>query len=652
MAESIIRNPFVGCTARDMKYSEVGEYWCSPFKLYSLDEEELFISRTPIVIEGVRGTGKTMILKYLSYFVQRDRISGRSMEDKLSYFESRSLGVYFRYKEDFCNMFDMLNCSQTEKERIFKRYYELFITRQLLEIIDDLYLGENSEKMEALLCSFFGLSVRPVSEIRAFINQEIRVMDGIINSAGYDENWLDRLLPVLGVENEVVRLIQAIGGSVTGWENILFVVSLDEYENLGSFQSIVNTFLKQVDDTVNLTYRVGMRPAGMENNSTGVAHECLQVDRDFLLRRLEYKKISDYKQFAKSVSKKRLENVEAYRERNLCDIISILGASEDIDKEADQIVKDKRHFKIIKKRYSDGELQNVIRELSCDEKLMEMYNILRVSRGEDYRETGRISREFQEARGKGKKNETPELKKYRLDYSDKYRVTLLYMLLTIYKVRKQYYSFNTFVYLSSGSINDYISLCRNTFKQINQNVLSELKNGETISPEIQFNAAVDTAYDQLRKISMSNKYGTQIRSFVDNMGAIFEEYHRDLEAKYPETNQFAFEDENRIRNDPALSSYLSALINSGAIIRKSRRQLKSVGKPRGYIYLLNRIYAPLFQFSYRTRGGYNQMINENDFLKMLTQDIDPKDYVGRKNRDDGQYELFASFEEDDDGTDI
>ena len=69
MQENIISNPFVGCTARDMKYNEVGQYWCSPFKVYSLNEGELFTSRTPIVMEGTRGTGKTMILKYLSYFV-------------------------------------------------------------------------------------------------------------------------------------------------------------------------------------------------------------------------------------------------------------------------------------------------------------------------------------------------------------------------------------------------------------------------------------------------------------------------------------------------------------------------------------------------------------------------------------------------------
>ena len=95
MEESIISNPFVGCTARDMKFEEVRQYWCNPFSLYHLSEGELFCSRTPIVIEGVRGSGKTMILKYLSFSVQKDFLSSEPIDKKLSYLKARSFGIYF-----------------------------------------------------------------------------------------------------------------------------------------------------------------------------------------------------------------------------------------------------------------------------------------------------------------------------------------------------------------------------------------------------------------------------------------------------------------------------------------------------------------------------------------------------------------------------
>lgn len=648
MVENIINNPFVGCTARDMKFEEVQQYWCSPFEVYNLNEGELFTSRTPIVIEGVRGTGKTMILKYLSYPVQKDLIKDLSLEDKWKYFETRSVGIYFRYKDDFCNMFNGLDCDSQDKERIFRRYYELFIVRQILETLDDFYKEQGNAVVEDVVCSYFKISTRPLKSVHDYINSLLKKLDDVVNSSIYDETWRDKIMPMLGNGNMVVELIQTITNQCPGWEKIMFVILLDEYENLGMFQTMVNTLIKQVDDTTNLTYRLGMRPAGMDNNNkTNVANESLQVDRDFFLRRLEYENFQKYKQFALNISQKRLESVDVFRENNLCDINSILGKKEDFDAEANAVANGTKHFKLISNRFSDDMMEDVIKELSCDEKLMEMYNIIRVKRGEDYKKTGKLCRQYQQLRNTGKLEAAEELRKYRLDYSDKYRVALLYILLTLYNEPKMYYSVNTFLRLSSGSINDFISLCRNVFKHMNEAMLGELKNGKSISAKIQTYASVDTAEDQRRKVAMSNRYGKEMYTFIDNMGSIFEKYHRDLDAKYPETNQFAFENENEIRNDDELNAYLVELINSGAVIRRQKRQLISVGKIRGYIYQLNRIYAPIYQYSYRTRGGYNQIINRQDFKDMLEKTIDPKKYT-EKNTELRQYGLFDPIGGDDD----
>lgn len=656
MIGNIISNPFVGCTARDMKFEEVRQYWCSPFELYRLNEGELFTSRTPIVIEGVRGTGKTMILKYLSYSVQKDFIKDLKLEQKLKYFEERSIGIYFRYKDDFCNMFDGLDCDELDKERIFRYYYELFIMRQILEMLQDIYLEENNDLVEKKVCAFFDITVRPIKHVYDYINSLLRQMDDIINSAFYDDAWRDKIMPLIGKGNMVVEFVQMICNSLHGWGNMLFVVLLDEYENLGRFQSMVNTLIKQVDDTVNLTYRLGMRPAGMDsNNRTNVANERLQVDRDFILRRLEYENFGDYKKFALEISEKRLQSVPIFYENGLCDINGILGKKENIDLEAKLVVQEgKKHFKLIKSSFTKDMMPDIISELSCEEKLMEMYNVLRVMRGENYKKTGELCRRYQELRscGKASKTEDKDLHKYHLDYSSKYRMTLLYMLLTIYGEKKQYYSVNTFLRLSSGSINDFISLCRNVFKHINESMIEDLKSGAAISPKMQTYASLDTAEDQRRKVSMSNRFGNEMYTFIDNMGGIFEEHHRDLEAKYPETNQFAFEDENEIRNDDVLNAYLVELINSGAIIRNEKRRLKSVGKARGSIYQLNRIYAPIYQFSYRTRGGFNEIISTAAFDEMLKKTIDPRKYVG-KSTEWEQYDLYdVGGEEEDDWADL
>lgn len=222
-------------------------------------------------------------------------------------------------------------------------------------------------------------------------------------------------------------------------------------------------------------------------------------------------------------------------------------------------------------------------------------------------------------------------------------MTLLYVLLTIYKKKKMYYSVNTFLYLSSGAINDFITLCRNTFNYIDCEIFEQLCNGEFVDVKVQTEAAIKTAENQLRKVAMSNRFGKEMSSFIDNMGRLFERYHQDYEAKYPETNQFAFANENMVYQDEELNAYLTELINSGAVIKVEKRQHITIGKPKGHLYRLNRIFAPIFQFSYRTRGGYNHLLSGEDFRKMLKESIDPDKYVGKKS-DSTQYQIFDYLE--------
>lgn len=651
MVENIISNPFVGCTARDMNFGEVRQYWCSPFSLYQLNEGELFSSKTPIVIEGVRGSGKTMLLKYLSYTVQRENLDSKSIDEKLNFLEERSFGTYFRYKSDFCNLFERLDCDNALKERIFKQYFELFIIREIINNFKNLYVDDIPVELLDIISDMLKKRIFFLDSAMESINEKISQMDEIMNTSDYDDEWKEKIVLLLNNGNMIHDFVRNITNRLQGWKNILFVILLDEYENLGILQTTVNTLIKQVDESCNLTYRLGMRPAGMDkNNSTYVGNEKLQVDRDFLLRRLVYKNFSEYKHFAFEISKKRLLNIDDYAQNGLTDISVILGAKEDFDYEASRVAKGKKQFKLIRKQVSSDNMDEAISVLSNDEKLLEMYNILLVSRGNDYRQVGKLSKQYLLYRQEKRlKNAEGEIHKYDLDYGNKYRMTLLYMLLTIYGERKMYYSFNTFLYLSSGSINDFISLCRNVFKFVDNEMLEKMIQGNVIDPMLQTYAALDTAEDQRKKVSQSNNHGSQMYSFIDNMGGIFEEYHHDLEAKYPETNQFAFTDENQIHNDKELNIYLVELINSGAIMKKQNRQKKSLGQPRGVIYQLNRIFAPIYQYSYRTRGGFNQMITTEQFREMLNKSINPAKFIG-KGSEDRQLDLFE-YMEGEEGTD-
>ena len=248
-----------------------------------------------------------------------------------------------------------------------------------------------------------------------------------------------------------------------------------------------------------------MRPRGMENNTTLVAGEKLQPDRDYLLRELVFDESKKYREFIIKVCERRLNNEPFFKENKLTDIVKILGEKEDIDKEAEEVAKEKKMFDLLADRYSQNELELVKKELSAPKKLMEMYNILRVLRGEDYHITGRLSKEYSRVI----ENDSDELlQNYKSGYSNKYRMSLLYILLSICgNKQKQYYSFNTFFYLSSGAVNDFISLCRNTFNYSDDEMIFSLLKGNPIDQKIQTKVAMQTAQDQLKKLAMSQKYG-------------------------------------------------------------------------------------------------------------------------------------------------
>lgn len=130
---NLFNNPFVSCTARDMSYSDVMSFWCSPYECYKISEADLVSSATPIIIEGARGSGKTMILKHLSFFCQKEVFSPNHILDGIA--KAGYLGVYFRYSADYNTLFDSLNCGRKYREVIFENYFQLCVSLEIARIL-------------------------------------------------------------------------------------------------------------------------------------------------------------------------------------------------------------------------------------------------------------------------------------------------------------------------------------------------------------------------------------------------------------------------------------------------------------------------------------------------------------------------------------
>lgn len=215
--------------------------------------------------------------------------------------------------------------------------------------------------------------------------------------------------------------------------------------------------------------------------------------------------------------------------------------------------------------------------------------------------------------------DSEEAHKYKNDYANKYKLSYLFVLRSIYKVEsKQYYGFNDFAYLSSGIVGTFLELCRCTFQYAYFSDKEALLNGK-ISPEIQTKAALDVANSEFEQIQRISKYGNYVHQFTKNMGKRFAKYHVDKRISYPETNQFCL-DSKKLQENSVEDKVFKAAIMWSVIQKKKGMQQASIGKDDEEIYILNRIFSPIFQISVRTRGGFNVEINEQEFIELILRE--------------------------------
>ena len=181
-----INNPFVSCTARDMTHSDVMRFWCSPYECYKINESDLIFSATPIVIEGARGSGKTMILKHLSYFCQKENYAENNALKHI--LEAGYLGIYFRYSSDYCSLFDSLTCSNSYREFLFDNYFQLCMCVELARILKDLENEIDDVEKGKLFSSISYVctsDIKNASEFIEWLEKNIRNQDRIIRQSQY-----------------------------------------------------------------------------------------------------------------------------------------------------------------------------------------------------------------------------------------------------------------------------------------------------------------------------------------------------------------------------------------------------------------------------------------------------------------------------------
>lgn len=641
------RNPFSGSNAAKLNDEAILNYWCNPFhyRLFSaIKESDIYEDPNNIVLMGGRSTGKTMFLRYWSFPVQL-KLAERDfkLHRLIDYFkEKKGIGFYIRIDSPILRSFDGSGTAPEKWNSVFIHYFELITARTYLEMIKKLYDLDNLKKND-IEDKFIPKVKQMIEESRITsldellneIDNRIKEVDIFRNNNPFFRTDFTPTKRGFASQSLSFGVPEIIKTTISEFKDINFILLLDEYENyLMPQQRVINTLLRSSKNEIR--FRIGMRLEGFRTFNMISEDDFIKEGREYrkvvfedVLIKKEFNKKgankkSSYRDFLVEVCRKRLESVTILKENGKTDITEFLSKSENLEKEALELVSKNpgKHFEYFSKYLKETDIALIKYKKNP---LLELLNILWVLRGVPAGEVKAVMERYLQGDKEGAK-----VKKYHMDYVDKYKLSLMFLLCSIYRKNKKYYSFNTFSFLSSGIVGNFIELCRRSFEYAefeNKDLL--IKEGK-ISIDQQTKAALDFSEAELRQIQRIESYGGYIYRFTNNIGNIFRDFHKDNRIRYPETNQFSASIDSLY--EQKFKEAFTAAIKWSVVQKKPNIQQPTPGKHLQDIYILNRIYSPCFQISYRTRGGYSVNLTALDIMKLMTQEnVSSKDYLKQPN---------------------
>jgi hypothetical protein len=306
-----VHNPFNITKAVDFTDQEINDYWVDIPSGAGFIEMAKPTSPMPMLILGGKGSGKTHLMRYFSYPLQRIR-HGQDVIGGIQ--KDQYLGVYLRCGGLNSARFRDKGQSEEVWAEVFAYYMELWLSQLVLGTILSAVGGtpelENREsEMVAELSALIHLGDRgspnTLAGLNALLRQLQQELDGAVNNSA-----ITRTLPVHVAVTRgdlIFGIPKAIETRLPSLRDCLFLYLIDEFENLSEIQQkYVNTLLRERQSPC--TFKIGARMYGVrtfstysadEDNKEGSEYEVLRLDA--ILRENEH-----YGEFAKRLISKRL----------------------------------------------------------------------------------------------------------------------------------------------------------------------------------------------------------------------------------------------------------------------------------------------------------------------------------------------------------
>jgi hypothetical protein len=570
-----------------------------------------------LILEGGRGSGKTMFYLYNTYLSKKQEFLSTGGSYSVFLEEIKILGIHFRADSNFVPAFQRKGINEDDWFQLFGHYLNLNLSRRIIETIIDINDSLLMEKRELIqlniteeLKILFGdNSVKSFDELLKIVKLREIELISYVNNSGQTKR------PNLILNGFLVNLIAEDVLSQSILKNKSIHIFIDEFENMLPYQQkIVNTLIKHPNPVV---IDVGMRKGGIKTYETLTDSEIISAPHDFDHFDLEDLSDKQYEELIVEICSKRLSKISELKKANneeLFDIRYYLGAYS-LEQEANDIVKtdlSKIQSKIKTKlgsRFNDFKLL-----YETNDPVLLRLNLILLTRGNKPEELVKeLSCYLKGA-----------ISKYK-DWLHNNKNGIVFLLAKEFKQDKSYSGFNTYKSLSSGITRYFIELCESAFNIAYRNGF-DFSAPRILTPSEQTLAAQNVSKYKLTDIETYTPYSMRMRRFVVLLGKVFQALHYDDKLSEPERNHFTTQSE---KLSPEAINFLNSAILYSVIQKRSETKDKSSAIDSNIIeYHLNHIYAPYFRIS--ARRIRSLQINYKELEILISGDVEQSNLVANK----------------------
>jgi hypothetical protein len=551
----------------------------------------------PTALVGGRGTGKTSVLKSLSYLGHYE-LNGRQPKAVVN---APYVGLYWCIDSNRVTGFAGPELEPRRWLRYFGHYVNLEVVGQLcqyllwFETITGLAVTLPADKLNQVAASLHIDSVSTIKELATNVNNALVSLEASINSVA------DIGSMALSLQGVPIGYMASAITSTGSFREKIFYIIVDEFENLDrGQQALFNTLIKHGRD--NYAFKIGMKESGWQTRET-MSGEPLTHPGDYdLIDLSERFGNGQYPGFAREVCEVRLAH--ALTRAQLKDMpreISFYLEDLSVEEEARLLGLGRKVEPIRNEIQDNPELAGIAAGLSD----LELYYLYR--RGtQDSVTIAEVLHRYAES---------PST--FMASYRENYRQSLLF---TISEhsgrgLQKYYCGWNTLAKVSGGNVRYLVEVLERAF-ELHRTSVGDI--GKPVSARDQTEACIAVGRKYAQEVQSLDPQGHKLTFLLLGLGRLLNVLARDSLGKQPDTTSFVVTRPTSQDKDEEVEELMRIAVMHQVLRKWPATKLTNSTDSKEPEYSVHPIFSAFFVFPYQKKRRIR--LSGEDLL-VLSEDL-------------------------------